>query len=409
MPTHYLTLTPFDPLIARDGRPFGRGQGNRMRGMSWFLPSVVAGAFRTALVKSGTGDFAPPVPDQLRKIAVAGPLPAAEGKLYLPAPKDCLLGKPVAADCTQPLQLFQLRPHRLQENEGVDFPGEAGGLQPVLLAEEQSSEDFKPQPPPAWWPLEKYVQWLTTYREEWDICWFDESFLHSPLRQMRDHVSLNPQRGVAEEHLLFATANLYVNALPRYLPASQTPPGEPAFLDRYVPIALSARVELSENQSLPEGAPPLKDWSTWHPLGGERRLVHWQTADQGHLWQCPEEVKQALEKTQYVRMVLVTPAIFTSGWRPGWLNNGLKGTFAGVELELVGVCCGRWQAVSGWCLENQKPKATRRMVPAGSVYFFRCPSGGAEKLAEEWLRSVCDEEQERRDGFGLAVWGTWKP
>ena len=24
-----------------------------------------------------------------------------------------------------------------------------------------------------------------------------------------------------------------------------------------------------------------------------------------------------------------------------------------------------------------------------------------------WLRSVCDERQDRLDGFGLALWGIW--
>ncbi len=48
----YLQLTPHDPLIARDSRPFGVGQGNRMRGLLWPLPSVVAGSCRSALVKA---------------------------------------------------------------------------------------------------------------------------------------------------------------------------------------------------------------------------------------------------------------------------------------------------------------------------------------------------------------------
>ena len=43
-----LRLTARDPIIARDGRSFGAGQGNRMHGLAWPLPSVVAGSFRTA-------------------------------------------------------------------------------------------------------------------------------------------------------------------------------------------------------------------------------------------------------------------------------------------------------------------------------------------------------------------------
>jgi hypothetical protein len=33
--------------------------------------------------------------------------------------------------------------------------------------------------------------------------------------------------------------------------------------------------------------------------------------------------------------------------------------------------------------------------------------GSAARLAEGWLRPVSDDPQDRRDGFGLAAWGTW--
>jgi CRISPR-associated protein Cmr3 len=48
-------------------------------------------------------------------------------------------------------------------------------------------------------------------------------------------------------------------------------------------------------------------------------------------------------------------------------------------------------------------------VPAGSIYFFEVRQGDGAALADRWLQSVCDDEQDRRDGFGLAVWGTWNP
>src|SRR5580692_4296387 len=89
-----LKLTPRDPLIARDGRPFGAGQGNRMRGLVWPLPSVVAGSFRTALVKANPSlDFTENIPKRLMNLEVAGVLPVADQggthRLYLPAPDDC--------------------------------------------------------------------------------------------------------------------------------------------------------------------------------------------------------------------------------------------------------------------------------------------------------------------------------
>ena len=48
------------------------------------------------------------------------------------------------------------------------------------------------------------------------------------------------------------------------------------------------------------------------------------------------------------------------------------------------------------------------MVPAGSVYFFETVEGDGRILATKgWLRPVSDAPQDRNDGFGLAVWGTW--
>jgi CRISPR-associated protein Cmr3 len=47
------------------------------------------------------------------------------------------------------------------------------------------------------------------------------------------------------------------------------------------------------------------------------------------------------------------------------------------------------------------------MVPAGSVYFFQKLEGDPATLATCWLQSVCDDAQEQRDGFGLALWGIW--
>jgi CRISPR-associated protein Cmr3 len=48
------------------------------------------------------------------------------------------------------------------------------------------------------------------------------------------------------------------------------------------------------------------------------------------------------------------------------------------------------------------------MVPAGGVYFFTRVDGDPRVLATNgWLKPVSDAPHDRRDGFGLAVWGTW--
>ena len=78
----------------------------------------------------------------------------------------------------------------------------------------------------------------------------------------------------------------------------------------------------------------------------------------------------------------------------------------------MGVSIQRWRAVSGWSLadlpgQKRGPKPVRRISPAGGVYFFEIAEGSASGLADRWLESVSDDEQDRRDGFGLAAWGVW--
>lgn len=380
--TTALTLTAHDPLVARDGRPFGAGQGTRMKGLPWPYPSVVAGSLRTAFGKAAGIDFDKSAADLL-KVEVAGVFPARDGTLYLPAPADC-----VVHPDNGPLRARPDEPR--DDGEGCDFP--AAGLRPVVLPAEVN--DFKPKEPPAWWPADKLADWLTGKPVT-----FDGSFLLAPRTEVRDHVQLDADTGAAAESRLFATAGLPVTHLPRYGASD----GDP-FAKRYAPITLAARVN-------GDGWPELPPLDTWHPLGGERRLVHWASGGDPRPWNCPPTVTAALAGAKKVRMVLATPAVFGRGWRPGWVDeHTLTGSPPGcpVVLKLVGLTIGRWRAVSGWSLAPPRgPKAIKRLVPAGGVYFFDVVGRDAGELAGRWLESVSDAEQDRRDGFGLAVWGTW--
>lgn len=391
-----LLLTARDPIVARDGRPFGAGQGNRMRGLNWPLPSVVAGSFRTALVKANPQlDFAGDMPQRLMEIEVAGVFPSVGQELYLPAPNDCVWDEGTN-------KVHRVQPVTLTQDEGVDFP--SSGLDPVRLTKEQAENDFKAKTIPAWWPRSKFEKWLIPTHAGYQSEWFDSGFLDKAKTEIRDHVCLDANTGAAAEGQIFATAGLNVTHLPRYgVSDSKT------FAERLCEITLSVRVMTTDKAFEHVGK-----LNVWHPLGGERRLVHWQHSEASDLWKCPEPVRIALGEAKRIRMVLTTPAIFEHGWRPNWLDaHTLTGKATGdaPTLKLVGISNARWKAVSGWSLAKLKdqprgPKPIRRMVPAGSVYFFETTDNAAS-LADRWLQSVCDREQDRRDGFGLAVWGTW--
>jgi len=391
-----LQVTPHDPLVARDGRPFGVGQGSRMRGLPWPLPSVVAGSFRSALVKAGTGDFSGDMPKTLlEKVCVHGVFPVLmkDGKpqeMYLPAPNDAVAE---ATEDDKQIKIHRVQP--LKNVKGCDFPKDLP-LRPVMLPD--GVTDFKPADSPAWWPVGKFADWLLNKPIA-----FDKEFLKAPVQSMRDHVALDADRGAAEKGKIFASSNLNLTHLPRfYVRGSEAAKNAKTFADRFAEVTLSARVTIDD--------PTLHQTSMdiWHSLGGERRLVHWQQAN-SKLWEPPPGIRDALKTATKVRMVLATPAIFKDGWKPGWLTTGLEGDLSGVKLKLVGASTGRWKAVSGWSLAPPRgPKPIRRMVPAGSVYFFKVDKpGDAAPLADLWLQSVSDDPQEQRDGFGLAVWGIW--
>jgi CRISPR-associated protein Cmr3 len=384
--TAMIELICRDPIVSRDGRPFGAGQGNRMRSAGWLLPSVVAGALRTVIGTAAGRDFSVATGQELLQVTVAGAFPVTEGHLYLPVPQDCIVRN------STPLRAA---PQALDDGGG-DWPAE--GLRPVMLTEEQAPDDFKPEQAPAWWPCDRYAQWLAS-----DDISFDHRFLSAPPVDLRTHVQLDSHTGAAEEGMLFTTAALPLTHLARYRAEARD-----GFKSRFAEITLCARIRASQ-----WCGDTVAKLDSLYPVGGERRLVHWK-ATETPAWSCPENLREALAKTQRARMVLATPGIFRDGWKPGWLNPELIGRPPGsnTTLKLVGVSIQRWRAVSGWSLASlpgqpRGPKPVRRVVPAGGVYFFETVDATTNDLDARWLEPVSDDEQDQRDGFGLAAWGTW--
>jgi len=378
-----------DPVVSRDGRPFGAEQGNKMRSLVWPLPSVVAGSLRTAIGKSAEKTFTAQDSRDLFELEVSGLFPVTENStLYLPSPNDCFHheSKPLAVE-----------PQRL-DGGGCDLPE---GLFPVMLSLDQANEDSKPKPVPSWWPIDEYAKWLIGE----PIDFSNGRYLLAPEPEERTHVKMDAKSGAGEEGQLFSTAALPLTHLPRY----GAPREKAAITDRFAAITLTTRAEATG-----WCGDQLAKLDTLHPLGGERRLVHWKKDDAASLWKCPDTVRAKLSGATHVRMVLASPAIFAGGWKPSWLDDAMTGEVPGtnVKLKLVGFTIQRWKAISGWSLAPPRgPKAVRRMVPAGGVYFFKVVAGDPSTLADRyrWLQSVCDTPQDRRDGFGLACWGTWKP
>lgn len=387
-----ITISPHDPLVARDGRP--AGEGNRLRSLNWVYPSVVAGSLRTLV-----GKIAAPVDvirpfdnddllDRIKRLAVTGPFPMSDNGIYFPAPRDLIIH-----GIGEKRQIMSLRPMPLKEGEGCNLPHR--NLWPIAV-----TEDVKPTAMPEFWSVDRVADWLSQDRSrEFEIPekrMRENGFLAAFSKEERVHVQISPSSFVADEGKLFSTEGLAISAVDM--------PHRP----EQVGVVLSARVE-STDETLKE---KISSLNVLHPLGGERRLAYFKSRDDLKLWDCPCSIAKALPGASGVRMVLASPALFANGWLPGWLNQDtLEGSppDCTIRLKLRGACVGRWQPISGWSLEkgSRGPKPVRRLVPEGSVYFFEVVSGKPEELADLWLRSVADAEQDRRDGFGTSLWGVW--
>jgi CRISPR-associated protein Cmr3 len=370
--SHYLRLTPHDPVIARDGRPFNAGQ--RMKSLTWVYPSVLAGSLRSLLGKLDGRPFAAMRGD-LKQIGAAGPFPVLNKELYLPSPADLLV-----REQNPKREAFALRPE--PADCCTDLPP---GLQPVMLP--ASVDDFKPAKVAAFWSRSRMSEWLLGHvppvapPEKTDEA---RGYLSAPEVDTRMHVKVQQERGAADEGMLFRTAGLAMHRA----------------------VGLSVRV--TGDGSL---AAPVPLLAAMHPLGGERRLTAWHAAQDADLWECPPKLAGELAHARFIRLVLATPAVFAGGWKPGWLDDCLQGeppTAPGLRLKLIGVCIDRWQPISGWDMETRAPKVVRRLVPAGGVYFFERLDVGEASPSDLWLASLCDDSQDQRDGFGLALPGVWQ-
>ncbi|PIV26970.1 MAG: CRISPR-associated protein Cmr3, partial [Anaerolineae bacterium CG03_land_8_20_14_0_80_58_20] len=82
------------------------------------------------------------------------------------------------------------------------------------------------------------------------------------------------------------------------------------------------------------------------------------------------------------------------------------------NIKIIAAALSRYQTISGWDYAKENggaPKPTRRLVPAGSVYFLNL-KGVADIEAfvnAVWLQAISDDDQSRLDGFGLALLGAW--
>ncbi|MBI2566868.1 MAG: CRISPR-associated protein Cmr3 [Candidatus Schekmanbacteria bacterium] len=386
-------IEPRDPLVVRDGRP-NRGR-SESRTIPFPYPSTVAGLARTRLGADEDGAFALGGHlDELRLAGIRGPLLAdpEANEALAPAPRDCQL---LARNGR--IEARSVRPIELPDGAATD---DIGGLQLVGLPAGEAPPGKGPRELPAWWRWAHFAQWLAAPGSLDAAAVVREGIRPLP-SENRVHVAIGPS-GTAAEGMLFETVGLRFAAPP----TSQRRRGEVNW-GAARPLALLVDVPETEiagrRRAVREGMAP---------AGGERRLVQWHRATELELPRMPEPVRDWLKKQRgeaaRVRLVLLTPALFYAGWRPGAAGEQLLAPRHGVTPRLVAACVPRPETVSGWDFETRRPKATRRAASAGSVYWLDLhgrPDDRVRWAQQMWMSNISDGEQDRRDGFGLAAIG----
>lgn len=378
-------ITPRDPLLFRDGRPFSSDPGARAKSLDFPLPSTLIGAIRSYAGSSAEGLWQPERLQTVLEYAMRGPLlcknpsePRLE-QLFLPAPLDALMFDAKKIRALQPLQI--------DPDEHINL-----NYAPVGLAHLDPQDKSKPDGMPKFWRWQALMAWLEQAK---DFETTPSALGFAGLkRDTRVHVSLDAATQTAQDGALFATSALEFVHTEAHLSEAQT---------------YGLYAELSGWQAS----------AGLIPLGGEGRFAALEPSQAllPQMLECEtgKKIHQAILERRACRVVLLTPAYFRHGWLPEYL---LEPRF-GVTPKLVAAALGKAQTISGWDYARLSPKPTRRLVPAGSVYYLRL-EGEQEALAhwlqQLWLANISDEDpatqqssafRARKDGFGLCALGAW--
>jgi len=128
-------------------------------------------------------------------------------------------------------------------------------------------------------------------------------------------------------------------------------------------------------------------------IGGESRSGLYQVLD-GY------EFPKRMASSGRLKIVLLTPAYFSDGWRPA---GGDWSPWLGPKARLISAAIGKPQAFSGWDLQRNQPKPLRHFVPAGSVYLFE----DADVPSISFTETPTGEADFGAMGYGAVAVGTW--
>lgn len=129
------------------------------------------------------------------------------------------------------------------------------------------------------------------------------------------------------------------------------------------------------------------------------------------------------EQDNVFRICFITPCIFQKGWIPHWLDeNTLEGKVpdTNLKLKLITAAIGKPILLGGFNMKAKKgkgfPKPMYKMIPEGSVYYFKILEGTYQEVIQKFhFQSVSEksiskeanstEDNTSKKGFGITCIG----
>ena len=402
--TNYL-IEPLAPLVFRSGKPFGSQAS--AADVIFPMPSAAAGLIRATSINQKKADIDEhSVEDvtyqpyqQILAIKSTGPYLARfdeslqHVEILVPKPADALYFEAQTDnadndEANAKIQLVRLTPKALDADCGSDLPD---GLLPLQM--ETAIKD-KPKPGVAYWTLEHLKKWQAGHNIDFDTLQ-NQGITQLPI-DLRTHVAIDSKSKATKTGQLFQTASFdfgYTKI------EGENTGGRSVWCDHRLGFIVQTEQSLNEDMVT---------------FGGERRLSRFVPINisENFYDDSAEALLKKINDANGFRLTFLTPCIFANGYLPTWLDaTTKKGVLPHTDTTVSLKACAidKWQPVSGWDSILWKPKAMRKAISSGSVYWFALDRELSMADLEQMLYHVwSDDNQDKNDGFGSAIIAPWQ-
>lgn len=377
------------PLVFRSGKPFGSAMS--AQDMIFPLPSAGAGLVRALSITQGKTDFNTHR-TTLSNADYQKVLAIKSYGVYLAKYSDdnkpvILLPKPANSLYVEKdgkIELVRLAPKAIDDDCGSDLPDVLLYVQTVDKNGNFTTIKGKPKSGVNFWVLSDVLAWQNGKNLSYeDIA---KNGVTNILTDIRTHVAIDDETLSSEDGKLFQTASYDLNY------QKQEKDGDyQGFNDTRLGFAVLTDEILNDDLAV---------------LGGERRLSNFKDIDSTLQPDLTDSDVQAINNAKGFSLTFITPSIFSQGYLPSWIDeNTMTGTLpnSDVKVRLKAAAIDRWQAVSGWDSLLWQPKAMRKAVSAGSVYWFELVDNIDSTTLQALQKPLADDNYDRNDGFGMAV------